>query len=241
MNKNLIDDKKTIHVKETLFEEILNGFSEIKEKQDKKSIKLDTVQRKRLVNVAQAFLNNQATNIFTKEWIGRLSGTRHEEKLLQFILQDEEDEDEFEADEKQDKKIFESFNPLSAYRLFSMMNTLYGAYKAYNAIKNAIQGYQAINIAIDNRGMLDRNTKIIQQVKLIEDMYTMTLEPIVKSGGRSLVRYIETNKHINTMFDKVDELIKEYSSKEKLHISIGFECEDVLKRVKEIYLCQKSA
>ena len=35
MSKNLIDDNKSIHVKETLFEEILNGFSKIKEKQDK--------------------------------------------------------------------------------------------------------------------------------------------------------------------------------------------------------------
>lgn len=44
---------------------------------------------------------------------------------------------------------------------------------------------------------------------------------------------IKDSAELDVFLKKVDELIKEYSGKEKLHISIGFECEDVLKRVKK--------
>ena len=44
---------------------------------------------------------------------------------------------------------------------------------------------------------------------------------------------IKDSAELDIFLKKVDELIKEYSGKEKLHISIGFECEDVLKRVKK--------
>lgn len=220
MSRNVIDDKKSIHVKETLFEEILNGFSKIKEKQDKKSIKLETVQRKRLVRVAEAFLNNKGTNVFTKEWVGRLSGSTYNEKLLQFILQDEEeDEDEFEEDEEEDKKVSNSFSLLNAYRLFSTMNTLYAIYKAYNRVKDIVSNYNSINIQIDNRGIGDRNAKIIQQVKLIEKLYTEALEPFVIIGGNALVKFIETNKHIDALFKKLDEFIED--QKKRFIITLG--------------------
>lgn len=219
MSKNLIDSK-SIHVNETLFEEILNGFSEIKEKHDKESIRLATIQRKRLVNVGEAFLKNKATNIFTKEWVGRLSGSSYEEKILQLIIQNEDDdEDDIEVDEKEDKKVNDVFSPLKAFRFLSMMRNLYAAYQIYNKVKGAIQDYSNISLQIEDRGLADKNTRIIQQVRLINKMFEEFLLPIVKMGGRSLVYYIENNKFIDALFNKVDEFIQD--QQKRFVISLG--------------------
>lgn len=226
MSKNVID-QKSIHVKDTLFEEILNGFSKIKikEKQDKKDTKLNSVQKQRLVKVGQEFLKNEQTIFFTKEWVGRLCINEQAETILKSIIYHVEDSDdeneENEENEEEDKKIFNVFSIIKAYRLYKTMENLYNAYKAYNKIKDSFQDWKKINLEIEDKKLMDSNLKIIKQVELVQKMYEELLKPIVVIGGKSLVSYIENNTYIDMLFDKLDESVNETIGKMVLSLSVN--------------------
>ena len=56
------------------------------------------------------------------------------------------------------------------------MSLLYQSYKQFNKVKEKVQDYKNINLEIKDKGMLDKNTKIVQQVKFVQELYTDTFE-----------------------------------------------------------------
>lgn len=84
----------------------------------------------------------------------------------------------------------------------------------------------------------------VKKAKTLEELndellYKHHLEGVVYYYGKgsevTTLHKVDINEtvELDMFLEKVDELIKEYSGKENLHISIGFECEDVLKREKK--------
>lgn len=97
---------------------------------------------------------------------------------------------------------------------------------------------------VDDDGFIRFFENGIKKAKTLEELndellYKHNLKGIVYYYGEGTDVYsvhdatIADSAELDIFLKKVDELIKEYSGKEKLHISIGFECEEALKRKKK--------
>lgn len=212
MSKNVID-KKSITVKDQLFEEILNGFTDINAQQDEKVTYLGQVQKARLPLVAEQFLRDKRTNTFTKEWISNLTGLNVFEQLMASLrkkpLDDDEEEQDDEEIEEPDEKSFLLFSLWRMHKLLTTMRLLYNAYTLYNASKDKIKvSFEEIDIILKNRN-INEDIKGALVIDSIKNMNSHLFITAALNGGRVLFKYIDENKQINALFDKLDQYIED--------------------------------
>lgn len=222
MSKNVID-KKSITVKDQLFEEILNGFTDINAQQDEKTTYLGQVQKSRVPLVAEQFLRNKSTNTFTKEWISNLTGLNVFEQLMVSLrkkpLYDDEEEQDDEEIEEPDEKSFSLFSLWRMHKLITTMRLLYDAYTLYNASKDKIK------VTVEDFTEVLKNKNINEDIKgalavdIIKNMYSQLFITAALNGGRVLFKYIDESKQINAIFDKLDQYIED--TKTKIAVKVG--------------------